>query len=135
MPLSKNSTLPPLSLLSCGRSPFKNSAADSRHSEGRAFWPEESAFPSGSIQSTSRFLAVLGMTTVELGMYATNFCYTTLAAALSKRVLDSCVDSPHGANSSEKFNERSQEVFENKGDRFIANCKAKRYLKTKDLFL
>ena len=31
--------------------------------------------------------------------------------------------------------ERSQEVIENKGDRFITNCKAKRYLKTKELFL
>ena len=34
-----------------------------------------------------------------------------------------------------KFNERSQEVIENKRDQFIANCKAKRLLKTKELFL
>ena len=34
-----------------------------------------------------------------------------------------------------RFTERSQEVIENKRDRFIANCKAKRYMKTKDLCL
>jgi hypothetical protein len=47
------------------------------------------------------------------------------------------VDGPslRGCQSERKSNERSQEVIENKGDRFITNCKAKRYMKTNELFL
>jgi hypothetical protein len=47
------------------------------------------------------------------------------ARCLSKYAFGPRVDSSLGdKQSDENFNERSQEVIENKGDRFIANCKS-----------
>jgi hypothetical protein len=52
---------------------------------------------------------------------------------------DSCglsrAEQGDGLQQQSQRTERSQEVIENKGDHFIANCKAKRYLKINELFL
>jgi hypothetical protein len=56
----------------------------------------------------------------------------TLAARCpSKYAFGPRVHSPRGANSPREFTERSQEVIENKGDRFIANRKSQEVFENK----